>query len=76
MKINYFIDRIKINKLKDYNHIVVNGWAVCEDGQIPKYNIVINNEEKEYELVTVPRRDVCKRYKFDDKSLQSGFRIF
>lgn len=76
MKINYFIDRIKINKLKDYNHIVVNGWAVCEDGQIPKYNIVVNNEEKEYELVTVPRRDVCKRYKFDDKSLQCGFRIF
>ncbi|MFQ6792510.1 MAG: glycosyltransferase family 2 protein [Thomasclavelia sp.] len=76
MKINYSIDQIKLNQLKDYTHIVVNGWAISEKGEIPNYKVYINNEEKKYEIVGIPRQDVCNKYKLNSESLQCGFRLF
>ena len=76
MKINSYIERIRINKLKNYNHIVIYGWAITENGEIPKYDTYVNGKLKEFEIVTIPRPDVCKKYDFDSYSLQCGFRLF
>lgn len=73
--IHYFIDKLKINKLKDKNHIVINGWCIDDDGLIPQLELRINQKNVNYEFVPIPRPDVCKKYNFDNSSLQNGFRI-
>lgn len=75
MKINYFIDKVQISILGSYTHLCINGWAVGINGEIPHFYININDEEEDIEIVTIPRRDVCKKYNFDNASLQCGFRI-
>lgn len=76
MKINYSIDQIKINKLKKYNHIVINGWCIDEDGNFPHLKVLVNNKEITYDLITISRRDVCSKYNLTSDSLQCGFRLF
>ncbi|MFR4532354.1 MAG: glycosyltransferase family 2 protein [Thomasclavelia ramosa] len=76
MKINYSIDQIKINKLKEYNHIVVNGWCIDEEGNFPHLKVLVNDREVTYDLVTLPRRDVCSKYSLNNNSSQCGFRLF
>ena len=75
MKINYFIDKIQISILDSYTHLCINGWAVGINGEIPHFYVNINDKEENMEIVTIPRRDVCKKYNFDNASLQCGFRI-
>lgn len=75
MKINYFIDQVQINILDKYTHICINGWAIGSNGEIPHFCVNINDKEEKMEIITIPRRDVCKKYNFDNRSLQCGFRI-
>lgn len=76
MKLYYFIERAKINHLKDKNHLTINGWAVCENGKLPHLEIIINSNSEEYDFSPIPRPDVCKKYQLDSSSLQNGFRLF
>lgn len=76
MKIYYFIDCVKINQLKDRNHLVINGWAVCKNGMLPHLEVVINSKVEDYDFSPIPRPDVCKKYQLDNSSLQNGFRLF
>lgn len=75
MKINYFIDQVRINVLEKYTHVCINGWAVSDKGEIPSFIVKVNNLEEKMEIITIPRRDVCKKYKLEKSSLQCGFRI-
>lgn len=75
MKIYHAIDKIKINELKDRNHLTLFGYCINEDGSIPSLDLKINNSSKEYEYVSLVRPDICKRYNFDNSSIQNGFKI-
>lgn len=75
MKLHYFIDGVKINKLKNKNHLVINGWCVCDNGIIPQLNLMVNKQSVNFEFVPIARPDVCKKYKLDNSSLQNGFRV-
>ncbi len=75
MTIYHAVDKIKINKLKDRNHLIIHGHCVNQDGSIPHIELLINSKNCSYEYVPIPRPDICKKYNLDQSSLQNGFRI-
>ena len=75
MKLRYYIDQIEIVKLKEFTHIVFNGWCVNLKGKLPTYSVKINNKDVECKIAAISRPDVCKKYNLDNQSLQNGLRI-
>ena len=43
MKYKYSIDHIKINKINDRYHIVLNGWCFIENENVLNIGIKLNN---------------------------------
>ena len=75
MRIKYSIDKVKINQLKQGNHIVIIGWCINGAGEIPKYNVFINNKEVNFDIIVLPRIDVTKKYKLPLDNCNCGFKI-
>lgn len=76
MKYKYSIDRIKINKINDRYHIVLNGWCFIENENVLNIGIKMNNHVIYENTVAIPRKDVCKKYSLNSDNLLCGFRIF
>ena len=75
MSIKYSFDIFQIYKVADKYVLLLSGWCVDTEGDVPSISIEINGKKESVELFRTKRVDVCRCYNLDEnKYCKCGFR--
>lgn len=75
MQYKYNIDSIKYRILPEKDILVINGWCLNIDNESFEYELEINGQKVNYEIVRITRRDVKRKYPHITNDFKSGFRL-
>ena len=75
MQYKYNIDSIKYRILPEKDILVINGWCLNIDNESFEYELEINGQKVNYEIVRITRRDVKRKYPHITNDFKSGFRF-
>lgn len=75
MEIKSHIDSIKICKLPNEQRIILTGWAIALDDTYFDYQLEVNQQLIELEVVDIQRYDVLRKFSKLTSNIECGFRI-
>ena len=61
MALQYLIESVDIYQATHKNLVLIQGWAISDDGIVPKLRFVQNGKETEAKMIQIVRNDVLNK---------------